>query len=66
MEGMNNKTTVESTLNCLSRYLKEEIIKEVYLKSLANIPILKNNFSSAFLEKLSLRMTESHYSNTLN
>lgn len=60
---MQNKASPDENLNCLSRFLREEIIREVYLKSLESIPILNNNFSKAFLEKLSLKSSENCYGN---
>lgn len=52
--------TVDTTLNQISRYIKEEIVTEVYLKTLTKVPFLEN-FSNPFLAALSLKMKEETY-----
>lgn len=52
----------QNLLNCLSLRLKNELLESIYMKWIFNIPILKNNFSEAFLKKLALKCEEKTYS----
>ena len=56
--GIDSSVKLDSTLNNLSKYLKEEILKDTNLKVLKNVSFLTKYFSSAFLEKLCLKMSE--------
>ncbi|KAL4454670.1 hypothetical protein ABPG74_021875 [Tetrahymena malaccensis] len=48
------------TLNILSKFLREEIIEEIFKRSIKNIPFLQQ-FSQQFLNALSLKMKEVSY-----
>ncbi|KAL4499228.1 hypothetical protein ABPG72_006814 [Tetrahymena utriculariae] len=48
------------TLNILSKFLREEIIEEIFKRSIKNIPFLQQ-FSQHFLNALSLKMKEVSY-----
>ncbi len=62
-EGIDKQNTAQNSLQSVSRYLKEEIFKDIYFRALQDIKFLKRNFSDKFLEKLSLRMKETVYGN---
>lgn len=49
-------------LNTLSLRLKNELMENIYVKWIFNIPLLKNNFSEQFLRKLALKIEEKTYS----
>ncbi|EAS00888.2 cyclic nucleotide-binding domain protein (macronuclear) [Tetrahymena thermophila SB210] len=65
LEYVNKEGSIYSnqlqSLNQLSKYLREGIFKEIYVKSLMSIPYLKQNFSTAFIQKLSLSMKETSF-----
>ncbi len=45
--------------------MKDEIVKDVYLKCLMKVHFLKDNFSVKFLDALALKIKENNYGNTL-
>ena len=52
----------EGLLNYLSPRLKGELVENIYSKWVVNMPILTNNFSKAFLKRLTLKFEEKTYS----
>ncbi|KAL4449984.1 hypothetical protein ABPG74_015103 [Tetrahymena malaccensis] len=65
LEYVNKEGSIYSnqlqSINQLSKYLREGIFKEIYVKSLMSIPYLKQNFSAAFIQKLALSMKETSF-----
>ncbi|KAL4499037.1 hypothetical protein ABPG72_016939 [Tetrahymena utriculariae] len=65
LEYVNKEGSIYSnqlqSMNQLSKYLREGIFKEIYVKSLMSIPYLKQNFSAAFIQKLALSMKETSF-----
>lgn len=49
-------------LNYLQPRLKNELLENIYFKWIMNIPILKNNFSEAFLKCLAVHFEEKTFS----
>jgi len=45
-------------LSCLSKNLREEILKEVHMKIIKKIPFISNNFSKDFQQALSLKLND--------
>ncbi|KAL4488462.1 hypothetical protein ABPG72_013030 [Tetrahymena utriculariae] len=60
-EGVDKQNQPEKSLDHLSKFLREEILKDVYLKSIKSIQIFENKFCQAFKERLALRMKEQIY-----
>ena len=59
-ENQKNQTSTQECLDCLSNYLKQEIVKDVFLKAAKKISLFKKYFSynHKFLEKLALKSIE--------
>lgn len=67
MEYMHDENTTGyhrggQLLNFLSPRLKNELVENIFKKWIINMPILMNNFSEAFLQKLALKFEEKTYS----
>ncbi|KAL4474572.1 hypothetical protein ABPG73_016075 [Tetrahymena malaccensis] len=60
-EGVDKQNQPEKSLDHLSKFLREEILKDVYLKSIKSIHLFENKFCQAFKERLALRMKEQIY-----
>lgn len=60
-EGINNKYTILQNIGCISKYLKEEIVREVNIKILSKIPLFTKHFSTSFLQKMAFKLTEQAY-----
>ncbi|EAR85478.2 cation channel family protein (macronuclear) [Tetrahymena thermophila SB210] len=60
-EGVDKQNQPEKSLDHLSKFLREEILKDVYLKSIKSIQLFENKFCQAFKERLALRMKEQIY-----
>ena len=56
--NIEDEHSTDKVLNYLSNSLRTDIKRHVYLKTLSQIPFLKNNFSQQFLDKLALAITE--------
>ncbi|EAR91675.2 cyclic nucleotide-binding domain protein (macronuclear) [Tetrahymena thermophila SB210] len=58
-EGMQQKQDSIQSLNYLSKYLQEEIVKDVFIKQFKKIPVLNKHFgNTSLLEKLSTKVKE--------
>ncbi|EWS73856.1 cation channel family protein (macronuclear) [Tetrahymena thermophila SB210] len=59
-QNFSKRVLPNETLNVLSKFLKEEIIEEIFYRSIKNIPFLQQ-FSHQFLNALALKMKEVNY-----
>ncbi|KAL4499229.1 hypothetical protein ABPG72_006815 [Tetrahymena utriculariae] len=59
-ENYQKRVLPNQTLNVLSKFLKEEIIEEIFQRSIKNIPFLRQ-FNQQFLNALALKMKEVNY-----